>query len=886
MERAIMNWAMGRRVLWVVSLVFAGSAAVTACASDDATAPGIGDAGAGDGAGSAGLGEAGATHAGGSGTGDGGAAPVNPGELVCSSNADCKGDKPVCDPVQGCVACLFDWNCPANHRCDENQCFKKQACTDASDCTHAEQSVCDPVQGMCVSCREDAECGAEQRCESSRCVALEHCKNSNDCSEGRVCDRAVGACVACVGDGDCGAGNACVADTCVPTCTSDKECLGIGRLCNQSAGRCVECVTQGDCPDAYFCGAVGICQLDVCGQGEAHCNGSHTLASCTLLGDRFAESTCASSSACAEDGSTASCAALACAPASLTCTPDKSSVIACSEDGLSIKSTTPCGTGQACVAGACLDVICAPATFSCDGKDVYACNESGTGKVKSTTCGSNARCDATNGSCVSTSCTPGVALCDGNTPTTCATDGSGPAPGGTPCAVGTGCTTSGCAPVVCSGAYQCNSDGILYKCANNGTVAQANKSCGAAGLCDAVGAKCITPICTPGAFVCNGSVATRCKADGSGYESGGTDCATQNLACDGGGCLPKACTPSAIFCDGGNPLQCNAAGTTYTPTDTCTASEYCSTTSTFCLTDKCTAGAPVCNGNLLTTCTADGSGPVAGGTDCSATGKLCTNGACKSVVCTPGALSCQGDAVYKCDATGTGTTLYQTCAAAQFCDASGEVATCATDVCTSGVVGCNLEVVSTCGANGGSWINPGTNCAASNQVCVLGGTCAAQEVSTQGSTAYSDFFSSMTELAVFRALGARTLSKLEVYASVSGLQKFTWVVYQKRAASSSYDLVYQAVSAQTAPNQDWVSSPALNFTFAAGKSYAVGVHVTGSTRISFSYQGGASLYARGAFIAGASSAQVSDGASQPAAVITPSSNSYQPYLRFTTTLAP
>jgi hypothetical protein len=207
-------------------------------------------------------------------------------------------------------------------------------------------------------------------------------------------------------------------------------------------------------------------------------------------------------------------------------------------------------------------------------------------------------------------------------------------------------------------------------------------------------------------------------------------------------------------------------------------------------------------------------------------------------------------------------------------------------VCTAGALGCNLEVVSTCGANGGSWINPGTNCAASSQVCVLGGSCAAQEVATQGSTTYTDTYSSTSELALFRALGARNLSKIEIYASVTGLQKFTWVVYQKRPSSNSFELVYQAVTSQAAPSQDWVSSPALNFNFVAGKTYAVGVHITGSAKISYSY--GATLsYARAAFLTAATSSQVPEGAAtQPSAVITPVNSSYQPYLRFTTVLAP
>jgi len=46
--------------------------------------------------------------------------------------------------------------------------------------------------------------------------------------------------------------------------------------------------------------------------------------------------------------------------------------------------------------------------------------------------------------------------------------------------------------------------------------------------------------------------------------------------------------------------------------------------------------------------------------------------------------------------------------------------------------------------------------------------------------------------------GARKLSKLQIHASVTGLQKFTWVLDQRRATAWTYDLVYQVVTAQTA----------------------------------------------------------------------------------------
>ncbi len=881
--------SVARRLSWVVGVLLAASLAITACGSDSSTGGGggpstsgaAGEAGAVDSIG--GAGSAGADTG-----GDAGMSPVEPGDLVCTSSADCKGDKPVCDPVLGCVACIYDWDCPANDRCEANQCYAKKACTESKECkSEAQRPLCDPVQKVCVGCRADGDCGQGERCAGSSCEQLEACTNSHDCGHGKVCDRQLGACVACVVDGDCGPGDACVADACVPTCKSDKQCLGIGLLCSQELGRCVECVNQADCPSDYYCGSASKCLPDVCAQGDAHCNGGHTLSSCSLLGDQFEDATCASDTACSEDNpTTAACAPLVCEPSSVQCTADKGAVVTCSDDGLSVKKTDPCGVGQACVSAECRDVVCPPGEDLCEGSDLLSCNASGTQKTKITTCGLNYKCDAQAGACTPPQCVAGTHLCDGNTATVCAEDGSGPAPGGTLCSNGMACSAGSCLPVVCTGAYQCT-DANLFKCANNGTSAQLQSICSAPGLCDAAGAKCLTAKCTPGAFACDGNIATRCKSDGSGYEAGGTDCSLSNLACDGGGCLPKVCTSNATFCQAGSPNVCNAAGTTYAPSDTCTASEYCDPSSKFCLTDKCTASAPVCSGNLLTTCAADGSGPIAGGTDCSASGTLCVAGACKAVVCAKGTLSCQGEALYLCNESGTGTTLYQTCAVSQFCDTSAEVATCAADICSAGGLGCSQEVISTCGANGGSWTNPGTNCATNGQVCVLGGSCAAQEVAVAGSNTYSSIsYSGGLQLSGFRALSSRKLTQIEINASVSGVQKLTWVVYQKRVGSEAYDLVYQRVTAQSAPSIAWLSSGALDFNFVAGKSYAVGVHITGNSSVSSGYGYGA-LPAKAGFIAAAFNYTQNSSTNQPASTLNPSTNTYyNSYLRFTTAVGP
>jgi len=308
--------------------------------------------------------------------------------------------------------------------------------------------------------------------------------------------------------------------------------------------------------------------------------------------------------------------------------------------------------------------------------------------------------------------------------------------------------------------------------------------------------------------------------------------------------------------------------------------------SSYCLLDKCTAGAAVCNGTLATACQSDGSGPVAGGTDCAATNQICEAGACKSVMCTSGALTCQGEAVYACNANGTGTVLSKTCLAAEFCDTSGEKPACSPDICTAAALGCDGEVISTCGANGGSWTSPGTDCKATSQVCILGGTCGAEESATQGTITYgSQPYPNDTQLAVLRTLTPRKLTKIELQASFPGLQKLTWVVYQKRAGVETFDLVYQKVTAQSQAALAAITSPVLDFELEKGKTYAIGVHITGTATVLYQYSATPTLYvAKAAFIA-TSYAAVAGGSTSPEATLaTPSSTPYKTYLKLTTVL--
>jgi hypothetical protein len=890
MGKRVWTFGLGKSLSWAGVVLLAVSGVPLACGSDQATQPRT-DAGAsgqhaGGGPGQGqGFGDAGDsfTPVGGSGS------PVTPGDQVCKSDDDCRGsEKPVCDQVQGCVACQYDWDCPANHRCEGNECFEKRPCGTSSECVDPARPVCDGVQQICVGCREHSDCGASERCDASECVAFAACTNSRDCAGGNVCDRTVGACVACVVDGDCGEDSACVKNACVPTCASDKECLGIGLLCDLGLGRCVECLGHADCPLQYHC-AASTCTLDACESGQTRCESESLLAACSEHGDAWLTSTCGSSSRCSEDEQTASCVPLLCTPSGASCSENGAAIVHCAADGMSIESTEPCLEGKACRNGACVDVICPPGEALCIGSNLYQCNANGTEQTYVESCGGlfGGTCNPTTKACEDWVCEPGFETCDGDVATICREDGLGPEPGGTDCrALNQTCYGGLCRNVVCEGEYVCES-GVLERCVNEGTSVQTVQNCNHPALCDAAGGKCITPTCTPGAFVCDGSVATRCKPDGSGHVADGQDCADSDMVCDGGGCLPEVCTANTTYCLGGSPVKCGASGATYTPLDTCSAGEFCSEGSRYCLADKCTAGAAVCSGNLLTTCASDGSGPIPGGSDCSEDDKVCEAGACVGVVCAPGSYTCQGEAVYVCKPSGTGTTLYDTCASSEYCDSSGEAAVCVPDVCIAGALGCDGEVIATCDSNGGSWTSPGANCKTGGQVCILGGSCADEEIAIQGSTTYdATYDTNATQLGVFRVLASRTLTKLETQVSFQGLQKVTWVVYEKRAGAETYDLVYQKVTSHSMAVAGPLSSPVLDFVLEKGKTYAVGVHVTGDASFAYQYSSSSTAYVfKAAFLTGAFAVNAG-GNVQPDATLSAYSSSTKVYLGMTTAVTP
>src|SRR3954465_2278418 len=55
--------------------------------------------------------------------------PLSP---ACKNDSECGGKK--CDPINGCVECLFDSQCAAGSRCNAEKCELRTKCAASKDC--------------------------------------------------------------------------------------------------------------------------------------------------------------------------------------------------------------------------------------------------------------------------------------------------------------------------------------------------------------------------------------------------------------------------------------------------------------------------------------------------------------------------------------------------------------------------------------------------------------------------------------------------------------------------------------------------------------------------------------------------------------------------------
>src|SRR5689334_15202596 len=79
--------------------------------------------------------------------------------VSCKVDAECSAGR--CDPLRGCVDCLFDDDCAADSHCVDRLCHAIRHCERQSDCA---AGVCDADLLECVECLHDADCSGTAHC--------------------------------------------------------------------------------------------------------------------------------------------------------------------------------------------------------------------------------------------------------------------------------------------------------------------------------------------------------------------------------------------------------------------------------------------------------------------------------------------------------------------------------------------------------------------------------------------------------------------------------------------------------------------------------------------------------------------------------------------------
>ena len=412
------------------------------------------------------------------------------------------------------------------------------------------------------------------------------------------------------------------------------QLCGASEVCSQAECRAIACV-----PNAQFCkdGALRVC------------NATGT--------DSTQQQVCGDNQFCLEHDGKAECGDTACVPGAPTC--EGSVATQCKADGSAPQSGgQDCAKkGQLCRAGNCVATVCTSGDKLCEHDDVYFCVD-GASTVMLSHCQADEVCDPNLLACRKRICEPGKLDCDSTRVVTCNALGTGWDQSGKDCGASAQlCVAGACKTQECIPSSTFCKNGDVYQCDTTGISSSLSQTCTPAYYHCAVypyqqnTSTCAYNTCTPGAAMCSGSVATKCSADGTGPQPGGTDCAPDSI-CDGYGgatCKPKLCTAGTYFCKGANVSYCQDGLNSYTNT-TCPDDAPCAATadSVACVPYKCWPGLKSCVANQLGTCAADGMSLTSVKQDCNATEEVCVSDrACgQSAVDTVGAaedLSVVGD---------------------------------------------------------------------------------------------------------------------------------------------------------------------------------------------------------------------------------------------------
>ena len=221
-----------------------------------------------------------------------------------------------------------------------------------------------------------------------------------------------------------------------------------------------------------------------------------------------------------------------------------------------------------------------------------------------------------------------------------------------------------------------------------------------------------TPTCAAGAAACDGSRATRCNDDGSGFVSAGADCAASKQICFQGTCRPTLCVAGTRSCQNGDIFVCAADGSGLSLSQACPSGQVCDDTSVTCVANTCHPGEVSCKGSSVVTCNSLGNGWLPDTQDCSADGRVCLAGICRKPTCPASTTFCADGNLYRCDSSGASSSLAQTCQpGVEHCEVTpaGLYAFCVLNECTPSKPTCDGDVVKTCNPDG-SLPEAGTAC--------------------------------------------------------------------------------------------------------------------------------------------------------------------------------
>lgn len=191
--------------------------------------------------------------------------------------------------------------------------------------------------------------------------------------------------------------------------------------------------------------------------------------------------------------------------------------------------------------------VCTPGSRKCVGSALLVCDQAGSSSSRES-CEAGTECFELAGVGQCLVCEPHSRRCgDERDALVCAGDGTSWNTAvdcddrGQRCYFG-GCRSLSCRP----GQAFCDESGMRL-CDSTGTMPGLSASCDAGHYCDPSTLACEAGVCAPNRPVCNGTIATTCNADGTGFVAGGEDCSAQpGRQCIEGSCL---CMPGLANCN-------------------------------------------------------------------------------------------------------------------------------------------------------------------------------------------------------------------------------------------------------------------------------------------------------------------------------------------------